>query len=91
MKHHIKVHLGYYFFLIFILVLGVIAISSTLYDKNLQAALVIILSVSYATLGIVHHRENHDLTLKVVLEYTAVSLFAIASIVFLLMGGLVGL
>lgn len=88
MKHHIKVHLGYYFFLILILFLGVAAISSTLYDKKLQIALVIILSVSYAVLGIVHHRENHDLTLKVMLEYIAISLFAIASIVFLLMGGL---
>lgn len=81
-----KKHALYYFFLALILLLGfLIAASSS--DKQFQAETISITSLFYILWGIVHHRIHHDLTAKIVVEYTLMAALGGSIIFFILKGG----
>ena len=80
-------HLGYYLFLITVLIIGLIVTWQLSSDKNLQMLSFITLSVVYAAVGIFHHLLNHDLVGKIVVEYILVALLGIAAAFFIFKGG----
>jgi hypothetical protein len=80
-------HLGYYFFLISILLLGVFLIWQLSPNKNLQFLTFIALSIIYAVVGIVHHLLDHDLVGKIVIEYILIAILGIAAAFFMFRGG----
>lgn len=80
-------HLLYYASLIGILVLGLILVYTSSPDKNRQMLIVIGMSISYTLLGIAHHLLNHDLILKIVVEYVLIAMLGIAISFFIFKGG----
>jgi len=80
-------HLGYYFFLITILIVGLLLMARLSPNKDLQILTLIILSVVYASTGIIHHLLNHDLVSKIVVEYVLVALLGVAAAFFIFRGG----
>ena len=42
-----------------------------------QIIITILLGVSYVVWGIVHHKEHHDLHLKIIIEYLLVAVMAV--------------
>lgn len=86
-KKHMH-HLGYYLSLLAILFLGFLLISITNPNRSLQIFIFIIITLFYIILGIVHHKANHDLTAKIVVEYILIGCFGISVMFFLFKGGL---
>jgi len=82
----VKRHVFYYFFLVLILVLGFL-IAAASPDKQFQAMTITITSLFYILWGIVHHHIHHDLTAKIVVEYTLMAGLGGAVIFFILKGG----
>lgn len=80
-------HLGYYFFLITILALGIIAVWLLAPNKDLQMIAFIALSIIYALIGIIHHLIDHDLVGKIVIEYILIAVLGIAAALFIFKGG----
>lgn len=85
-KH--KDHVGYYLALIGLLIGGVILIISLYPRKDLQMIAIIGLSIIYFLLGILHHIRNHDLVLKIVVEYILIAGLGIAAAFFIYRGGI---
>ncbi len=79
-------HILYYFFLVLILLLGFLTAASSA-DKQFQAETITITSLFYILWGIVHHRIHHDLTAKIVVEYTLMAALGGSIIFFILKGG----
>ena len=80
-------HLGYYFFLITVLVLGIFAVWRLSPNKDLQMIAFILLSIVYALIGIIHHLLDHDLVGKIVIEYILIAVLGIAAALFIFKGG----
>lgn len=80
----LKKHFYYYISLFGIIFLGVFLVLQTSFDKNLQMAIVILTTLSYILLGIIHHFINHDLKLKIVVEYILIGTLAVSIITFFL-------
>lgn len=80
-------HVGYYISLIAILIFGFALASLTPY-KQLQMAIVILITFFYVIWGILHHLINHDLSAKIVVEYILIGSLGLSVILFLLKGGL---
>jgi hypothetical protein len=80
-------HLGYYFFLITILLIGLIITWQLAPNKDLQFLSFVILSMIYATIGIIHHFIDHDLVGKIVIEYILIAILGIAAAFFIFKGG----
>lgn len=84
----VKKHLGYYISLLFILFLSVMLIVQFSYSKQLQMLTVVMATLIYIVLGIIHHKENHDLSSKIVIEYVLIGSLGMVIVFFLLKGGL---
>ncbi len=82
-----KKHLGYYISLIAILALGLILILLTSPDVTMQATIVFLTVFFYVLWGILHHLINHELTLRIVIEYVLIGALGISILFFMLMGG----
>lgn len=80
-------HILYYISLIGVLIFGLILILKFGADKNLQMLTLIGLSFAYAIIGIIHHFLNHDLVLKIVVEYILIAAFGAAAAYFIFRGG----
>lgn len=80
-------HWGHYISLISILVLGLLLTSISSSNRHLQIGVVTLTALFYVLWGILHHLLNHDLNMKIVLEYILVGSFGLAIVVFLLKGG----
>ena len=80
-------HLAYYFILISILVIGLFVTWRLAPNKDLQMLSFIILSILYATIGILHHLIDHDLVEKIVIEYVLIAALGIAAAFFIFKGG----
>lgn len=80
-------HIGYYTSLLGVLIIGFLLISFASPDRLLQISIFALITLFYVILGIVHHRENHDLTAKIVVEYILIGGFGIAVMFFLFKGG----
>ena len=88
MRSRTKEHIIYYLFLLIILALASIVAMRFAFNKQLQMLIVVITTIFYIGLGIVHHKENHDLMAKIVIEYVLIGSLGIMIIFFLLKGGL---
>lgn len=77
-------HGGYYIFLGIILMLGFFAIYINASNKSFQLGTVVAATFFYILWGIMHHLINHDLSLKIVIEYILVGTFGLTIIFFLL-------
>lgn len=76
-------HSAYYASLIVILVLGfLLAYNSS--DRSFQIGAVIVTTFFYVLWGIMHHLINHDLNVKIVIEYILIGVFGLTTIFFLL-------
>lgn len=80
-------HLGYYFYLSTILVIGILVTWKLSPNELLQMLTLVILSITYAASGIIHHLLNHDLVGKIVVEYILVALLGMAAAFFIFRGG----
>ena len=80
--------LEYYISLIFILSLGLFFIILAAPNKNLQLILVLLTTLFHILFGIVHHLINHDLRIRVVVQYIVIGALGITVIFFFLKGGL---
>lgn len=80
-------HFGYYFFLITVLVIGLLVTWQLGPNKDLQMVSLIILSILYAVIGIGHHLKNHDLVGKIMVEYILIAILGIATSFFIFRGG----
>ena len=88
MLEKFKKHLGYYIFLIAILSLGLILILLTASNPRIQSAVVFLTVFFYVLWGIMHHWINHELTLRIMIEYVLIGAFGMSILFFMLMGGL---
>ena len=80
--------LEYYISLIFILSLGLFFIILSSPNKNLQLILVLLTTFFYILFGVVHHLINHDLSIRVMVQYVIIGVLGVTVIFFFLKGGL---
>lgn len=80
-------HWGYYISLVLILLLGFLLTSISTSNRQLQIGVVTLTTLFYVLWGILHHLLNHDLNVKIVIEYVLIGSFGLAIVVFLLKGG----
>jgi hypothetical protein len=88
MKEKISKHLAYYISLITVLTLGLILIFFTRPNIVLQALVILLTVVFYVLWGILHHLVNHELSLRIVVEYILIGALGISILFFMLTGGL---
>lgn len=81
-------HLGYYISLILILSLGLISILLANPNVKTQAVIVFITVFFYVLWGMLHHLINHELTLRIMIEYILIGVLGMSILFFTLMGGL---
>lgn len=81
----VKKHLWYYSGLLIVSVLALSLLWMTAYDKALQMAALVLLSLFYILWGLLHHFMHHDLHMKIVLEYILIGALGI-SIAFFILG-----
>lgn len=81
-------HIGYYFSLISLLILGFLLFIFASPNRQLQMLVFIITTIFYVSWGILHHKINHDLTVKIMVEYVLIGSFGITIMFFLLKGGM---
>jgi len=76
-------HSAYYISLVAIFSLSfLLAYSSP--SRSFQIGVVIATTCIYILWGMIHHLVNHDLHLKIVIEYTLIGIFGLTTIFFLL-------
>lgn len=66
-------HLPHYISLIGILVAGVIGFKIFEYDRFFQIGIIVAMSLSYVSWGVIHHLIHKDICLSVVVEYITVA------------------
>jgi hypothetical protein len=88
MKEKFKKHLAYYMSLIIMLLFGLILIFLTKPNILLQALVILLTVIFYVIWGVVHHLINHELTLRIVVEYILIGALGISILFFMLTGGL---
>jgi hypothetical protein len=88
MHEKIRKHLGYYISLIAILLLGLILIFLTRPNIELQGLVILLTVFFYVFWGILHHLINHELSLRIVVEYILIGALGISILFFMLTGGL---
>lgn len=86
MVQRLKNHLGYYLSLLAILTLGLV-LTSLFQDKQSQILIMTFTVFSYVGWGVIHHKINHELTPKIVVEYVLIGSLGLTLIFFLLKGG----
>lgn len=84
MKEKIKAHIGYYASLVVIFVFGYVLVILAFPNRELQILVAAITTFLYVFWGIVHHVINHDLHLKIVVEYILIGILGFTMIIFIL-------
>ena len=84
-----KKHLAYYLSLITILSLGLILVLLTAPNILLQGLIVLLTVAFYVFWGMLHHLLNHELTLRIMVEYVLIGALGVAILFFMLSGGLI--
>lgn len=84
----LKNHLGHYLSLsaVFAVVLFFIIVTP---DKQTQVLIAVFAAFFYVFWGIFHHLLHHDLSAKIVVEYVLIGSLGLATVLFLLKGGLI--
>ena len=81
-----KKHFLYYLSLFAALLGGIVLIQYFAGHKQIQLTVVVLMGCIYAFWGIIHHKMEHSLRVKIVLEYVSVAALGIAAILFILKG-----
>jgi hypothetical protein len=89
MYQKLKKHFGYYLSLLAILLLGLTLILLTSPNIKLQSLVILLTVFFYVLWGTLHHLINHELTSRIVVEYTLIGALGISILFFMLMGGLI--
>lgn len=76
-------HLNYYIIESFILGVGFFGVYMLSGSTQIQASLLALIIAIYVIMGVVHHRLNHDIHAKIVLEYIIIGTLVFA--IFLLL------
>lgn len=84
--NQIKKHTGYYLSLIIILALGIFLSLQTSGDRQLQMLIMVMTVFFYVLWGILHHLLEHDLSIKIMIEYVLMGSLAMSIILFLVRG-----
>ena len=79
-----KTRLFHYFVLAVILLGGIFMFFSSQGNTGIQLIVGTITAISYILWGIIHHLINHDLNVKIVIEYILIGVFGLTIIFFLL-------
>lgn len=87
MKKKIMSHLAYYAVLLIIFGLGLWACFLAFPNVGLQAAIIFATIISYMLWGMIHHKKNHQLTAKIMIEYILIGVLGLSMIFFIFMGG----
>jgi hypothetical protein len=88
MKEKLKKHVGYYVSLIAILSFGLVLIFSTRSNIVMQSFAILLTVTFYIFWGLLHHLINHELSLRIVVEYILIGALGISILFFMLTGGL---
>ncbi len=81
--------LGYYLSLIAILGVGLASLFLTGPNLRLQILIIGITAFFYVLWGALHHFINHELTLKIMLEYVLIAALGLAVLFFMIVGGMI--
>ena len=76
MKEDVRIHLIHYLVLVAILTIGLGSLLVFSYDRNLQFLIGGATALAYFFWGIIHHRLEDNIHLKVVVEYMLVAAIA---------------
>lgn len=87
MTNKFKKHIGYYISLVAILIFAIYLAVLASPDRQLQMSIFVVIAIIYVFWGILHHLLNHDLSLKIVIEYTLIGALGMSIILFLFKGG----
>jgi hypothetical protein len=89
MFEKLKKHLAYYISMVVTLVLGLVLIFLTRPNIPLQGLVILGTVLFYILWGILHHLLNHELSLRIVIEYLLIGALGLAILFFALSGGLI--
>lgn len=81
-----KEHIFYPFFLFIVVALGILLALQFPHSKQMQMLVIVMTTFFYVGMGLVHHRENHDLTAKIVIEYALIGGLGMTIVLFFLLG-----
>ncbi|MBI2431161.1 MAG: hypothetical protein HYV39_04045 [Candidatus Levybacteria bacterium] len=87
MSEYIKSHIIYSIFLFIVVALGIVLALQFTNSKQMQMLVVVMTTFFYVAIGIMHHRENHDVTAKIVVEYILIGSLGM-TIAFFFLGAL---
>lgn len=77
-----RTHLVHYTTILGIILLGIALLILFSANRGIQLVILITISLLYLAYGILHHSLEHDLTLKIVVEYVLVAVLAIVLFIF---------
>ncbi len=83
----LKKHIGYYLSLLAIFTTGFLLTVYTSPNLNLQKLTVTLTIIAYVLWGIFHHFINHELTKRIVIEYSLIGLLGLSILFFVIEGG----
>jgi hypothetical protein len=89
MHQKLKKHFGYYLSLLAILSLGLVLILLASPNIKLQSLVISLTVFFYVLWGVLHHFINHELTLRIMIEYVLIGALGISVIFFMMLGGLI--
>jgi hypothetical protein len=75
-------HILHYAIVVGIVSLGVASFILFAANRDVQFVIVIAIALFYLAYGILHHSLEHDLTFKIVVEYTLIALLVIVLFLF---------
>ncbi|MGA2911179.1 MAG: hypothetical protein ABSE17_00870 [Candidatus Levyibacteriota bacterium] len=82
-------HLGYYLSLLAILLLGLALILLTSPNLKSQSLIISATVFFYILWGVLHHLINHELSLRIVIEYVLIGALGLSILFFMTVGGLI--
>ena len=85
MKKKIKKHFAYYFSLFIILFFGLILVFLSSPNVKMQEFVTLVTVFFYIVSGILHHYINHEINVKIMVEYILIGLLGLSIIFFVLM------
>lgn len=86
MFRKLKKHVGYYTSLFLIFFLGFILTVLATPDIRLQSIIILLTVFFYVLWGILHHLINHELTIRIMIEYVLIGVLGIGILFFMLSG-----
>lgn len=86
MKKLFKKHITYYLSLLLLMALGVSLTLIAAPNIKLQSSIILITILFYMLLGMFHHLINHELTLKIVIEYLLIGFLGMSIVFFVISG-----